>query len=80
MPFRETHHVSGRAVALAESRGCQLKDLTVEDFKSLNPKFEADVAQVFDFEASVERRDAIGGTSRRMVERQIAFLRTALQS
>lgn len=79
MPFRETHHVSGRAVALAESRGCQLKDLTVQDFKNLNSRFEEDVMQVFDFEASVERRDAIGGTSCRMVERQIAFLREAIQ-
>ncbi|KAJ2931323.1 hypothetical protein H1R20_g5650, partial [Candolleomyces eurysporus] len=79
MPFRETHHVSGRAVALAESRGCQLKDLNVQDFKTLNSRFEEDVMDVFDFEASVERRDAIGGTSRRMVERQIAFLREAIQ-
>lgn len=79
MPFRETHHISGRAVALAESRKCQLNDLTVEDFKNLNPLFEADVLGVFDFEASVERRDAIGGTSRRMVQRQVSILRELLK-
>ncbi|EAU88608.1 argininosuccinate lyase [Coprinopsis cinerea okayama7 len=79
MPFRETHHISGRAVALAESRKCSLSDLTVQDYKKLNPLFEEDVLDVFDFEASVERRDAIGGTSRRMVERQIAVLREFLQ-
>jgi len=80
MPFRETHHVSGRAVALAESRQCQLKDLSVADFKKLNPLFEDDVMDVFNFEVSVERRDAIGGTSKRMVERQIAVLREQLKN
>jgi argininosuccinate lyase len=78
VPFRETHHISGRAVALAESRKCQLNQLTMEDFKSLSPKFSDDVHAVFDFEASVERRESIGGTSRKMVERQISVLRNAL--
>lgn len=80
IPFRETHHVSGRAVALAESRKCQLNDLTLEDYKQLNDKFTEDIHAVFDFEASVERRESIGGTSKKMVERQIAVLRTALEN
>ncbi|KAF8231269.1 argininosuccinate lyase [Tricholoma matsutake] len=78
VPFRETHHISGRAVALAESRKCQLNELTVEDFKSLSQKFSDDIHAVFEFEASVERRESIGGTSRKMVERQISVLRNAL--
>lgn len=80
IPFRETHHISGRAVALAESRKCQLNELTLQDFKTLNDKFADDIHAVFDFEASVERRESIGGTSRRMVERQISVLRAALQN
>jgi argininosuccinate lyase len=59
LPFRETHHISGRAVALAEARQCQLNELSVEDYKSLNENFGPDVHQVFDFEASVERRKAV---------------------
>ena len=80
MPFRETHHISGRAVALAESRRCQLNELSFGDYKSLSDKFSEDVHAVFDFEASVERRESIGGTSLKMVERQIAVLRSALQT
>ncbi|KAI6128236.1 putative argininosuccinate lyase [Pisolithus croceorrhizus] len=79
VPFRETHHVSGRAVALAEAKRCQLNDLGVDDYKKLHPKFEDDVLQVFDFEASVERRMAIGGPSRKTLDRQISVLRAALQ-
>lgn len=79
VPFRETHHVSGRAVALAEARACQLNDLGVDDYRKLHPNFEDDVVRVFDFEASVERRMAIGGPSRKTLDRQISVLRAALQ-
>lgn len=78
VPFRETHHISGRAVALAESRKCQLNELTLQDYQNLNEKFTEDIHQVFDFEASVERRAAIGGPSRKMIQRQITSLRSAL--
>jgi argininosuccinate lyase len=78
VPFRETHHISGRAVALAESRKCALNELTLGDFQSLHGKFLADIHEVFNFEASVERRESIGGTSRKMVQRQISVLRAAL--
>ncbi|KAL0947029.1 hypothetical protein HGRIS_013172 [Hohenbuehelia grisea] len=80
IPFRETHHISGRAVALAESRRCSLNELTLADFKGLNEKFGDDILDVFDFEASVERRESIGGTSRKMIDRQVAVLRSALQN
>lgn len=79
IPFRETHHISGRAVALAEARQCQLSDLTFSDFQALSNQFGEDVFSVFDFEASVERREAIGGTSRKMVERQIMVFRDFLE-
>ncbi|KIY50967.1 argininosuccinate lyase [Fistulina hepatica ATCC 64428] len=78
IPFRETHHISGQAVALAESRRCQLDDLTLEDYKTLHESFTDDVRGVFDFEASVESRCAIGGPSRKTFKRQIAVLRASL--
>lgn len=78
MPFRETHHVSGRAVALAESLQVPISELTLEQYKKLCPLFEEDVVGVFDFEASVERRAAIGGPSLQMIERQVSVLRKEL--
>ena len=80
IPFRETHHISGRAVALAESRKCQLNELSIKEFKNLHNSFSDDVLEVFDFEASVERRSAIGGPSRQMLERQITVLREAISN
>lgn len=79
VPFRETHHVSGRAVALAEQSSCTLADLTLAQYKELHPKFDEDVfADVFDFEQSVEKRNAIGGPSREMITRQVGVLRTSI--
>ena len=46
VPFRETHHISGAAVKLAEDRDVTLFDLTVEDLKGIHPQFEDDVLQV----------------------------------
>ncbi|KAF8575800.1 argininosuccinate lyase [Ramaria rubella] len=79
-PFRETHHISGRAVALAESKKVQISDLSLRELKGLSDKFEEDIKQVFDFESSVEKRDSIGGTSQRMVDRQIRVLRESLNA
>ena len=46
LPFRETHHISGAAVKMAEDRGCSLSDLTVADLKTINPLFGDGVVQV----------------------------------
>jgi argininosuccinate lyase len=78
MPFRETHHISGSAVRLAETRGSSLSKLSLADLQGLSALFTDDVAAVFDFEASVERRDVVGGTSRRAVLEQVAKAKAAL--
>ena len=74
IPFRETHHISGLAVKMAEDRHCELTDLTLDDLRTLHPAFDTDIALVWDMEQSVERRNAIGGTSRRAVLEQVARL------
>lgn len=71
MPFRETHHISGRSVALAEQSKIQISDLTMAQWKELSPHFTDDVMDVFDFEVSVEKRQAIGGPARAMIQRQV---------
>ncbi|HXF62707.1 MAG TPA: argininosuccinate lyase [Caldilineaceae bacterium] len=80
VPFRESHHLAGAAVRLAEQRGVELAELTVDDLKTLHPAFDEDVAHVWDVEQSVEQRDVEGGTSRRAVLAQIAQLRSWLAS
>jgi argininosuccinate lyase len=78
IPFRETHHISGSCIRLSEEHGVPLSQLSLEQFQSVCPTFEADVVDVFNFETSVERRDAVGGTSRRAVVEQIESLKKVL--
>lgn len=80
VPFRETHHVAGAAVRMAEVQAVPLAELTLDDLLTLHHAFEEDVLKVWNFEQSVEQRDAAGGTSRRAVLEQIAKLRAWLNA
>ncbi|KAI9007205.1 L-Aspartase-like protein [Gaertneriomyces semiglobifer] len=75
VPFRETHHLAGYAVKMAEDKGKPLPDLTLQELKSLHSAFEEDVKKVWDYERSVEQRNALGGTSRDKVAIQIRWLK-----
>ena len=77
IPFRETHAIAGKAVRLAgdASRKVGLEELSLEAYQALCPAFEADVYQVFDPLKSVEKRNAIGGTSPQSVKNQLAGIR-----
>mmetsp|Transcript_1604 Transcript_1604/g.2627 ORF Transcript_1604/g.2627 Transcript_1604/m.2627 type:complete len:481 (+) Transcript_1604:55-1497(+) len=79
VPFRETHHISGAAVKLAEDKGVGLNRLTPDDLRTLHPLFAADVADVWLYETSVERKNSIGGTARSSVLEQIRKVRAAIE-
>ncbi|OZJ03336.1 putative argininosuccinate lyase [Bifiguratus adelaidae] len=78
VPFRETHHIAGAAVKLAEDRQCSMADLSVEDLKTLHAAFEPDVTSIWNPERSVENRTTPGGTSRQNVMTQVEKLKTWL--
>ena len=71
VPFRESHHLVGRAVKRAEDANVSLKDLDLADYEAIHPAFAQDVYGVLDFQRSVEARDAIGGTAPAAVRAQI---------
>ncbi len=71
IPFRETHSIAGQVVREAMEKKLRLEELPLEAYQALCPAFEADVYQVFDPMKSVEKRNAIGGTSFQSVKNQI---------
>lgn len=80
VPFRETHHISGECVRKAEELKLSgIDQLTVAQFQAIDERFLEDVMHVFDFEASVERRTATGGTARKAVLKQLAALKAKLE-
>ena len=66
VPFREAHHLVGQAVRLGP-----LETLELEKLREISSAFEADVAEMWDFRAAVNRRAAPGGTSVASVIEQI---------
>jgi len=71
VPFRETHHISGACVRLAEETDVRIDTLTLEQLQKIDARFEEDVMEVWDYETSVERKSSLGGTSRASVQKQI---------
>ena len=76
VPFRETHHISGRVVALAEKRNVPMDTLSHDDLQAIDSRFGADFE--FNYQKSVELRTAKGGTSKSSVQEQISVLKNML--
>jgi hypothetical protein len=63
MPFRDAHHVTGTLVAMAEARGCDLPDLSLEDMTGVEPRITEAVYDVLGVHNSVASRTSYGGTA-----------------
>jgi argininosuccinate lyase len=72
LPFRDAHHITGSLVAMAERKGCDLPDLTLDDMQSVHAGITADVFDVLGVENSVGSRISYGGTAPVRVREQIA--------
>ncbi|MFN3371250.1 MAG: argininosuccinate lyase [Sphingomonadaceae bacterium] len=63
LPFREAHHLTGRAVRTAEAAGVQLADLSAEALAAVDPRIGPGAKAVLAVEASVASRTSPGGTA-----------------
>jgi argininosuccinate lyase len=70
LPFREAHHVTGKLVALAESRGCDLKKLPLSELKAVEKRITEQVYPALDVAGSVKSRTSYGGTAPSNVKRE----------
>jgi argininosuccinate lyase len=80
IPFRQAHHMVAQAVQHAERVAFRLHELPLAFWKALHPAFNDDVIKCFDAAVSVERRNAIGGTSLSQVRNQLRQARRWLQN
>ena len=78
MPFRDAHHVTGSLVAMAESKDCDLPDLTMEDMQSVHAAITEDVFGVLGVHKSVSSRMSYGGTAPTRVREQVAAWKAKL--
>jgi argininosuccinate lyase len=80
VPFREAHHITGRAVKAAEERCCGLADLPLDVLTAIDPRIDARVFGVLTVDASVASRTSHGGTAPVKVRQAIAAARAALET
>ena len=78
IPFREAHHITGAAVKLADSRGCALDELPLEDLKAIDARIDDRVFAALSVDASVAARASYGGTAPEQVRKQVNEARKAL--
>jgi len=80
LPFREAHHVTGRVVALAESRKVALEDLPLEALQEIDGRIGPEVFDVLSVDSSVASRKSFGGTAPDNVRQQVAYWQQRLST
>jgi argininosuccinate lyase len=78
VPFRVAHEVAGACVRRCEDLGCELEQLTDEQFAEIDPRLTPAVREVLTVEGSVGSRDGRGGTAPARVAEQLVELRAAI--
>ena len=78
VPFREAHHITGRAVRLADEAGVPLWALPLDALKGVDDRITGDVFDVLSLDASVDSRTSFGGTAPSEVRARIAEAKKAL--
>jgi argininosuccinate lyase len=77
-PFRDAHEAVARVVRHAESKGCDLSELSLVELQRFSPLVAQDVYEALTLEGSVASRDHPGGTAPARVRAAAAAARAAL--
>ena len=71
VPFAQAHEAAGKCVAMCETTGRQLHQLTDEDFLSAHPSLDGGVREVLTVHGALNSRTTSGGTAPTLVAKQI---------
>lgn len=74
VPFREAHHITGRAVARAEALGIDLSEIDYAELQAIDQRIKEDVMKYLSIEHSMNARTSQGGTAEiRTLEQLLYF-------
>ncbi|XP_039161484.1 argininosuccinate lyase, chloroplastic-like isoform X1 [Eucalyptus grandis] len=73
VPFRTSHDIVGRSVAFCVSQNCQLKDLSLDELRSISPVFDKDVYEYLGVENAVKNFCSYGSTGLECVASQVDY-------
>ena len=80
IPFAHAHEAAGKCVALCETSGRQLHQLTDTELAHIHPSLLPDVRDVLTVHGALASRTTIGGTSPTSFAAQIKQLKTTVQA
>jgi len=75
LPFRDAYHITGNVVNLAEEKGVDISELSLEALQSVDSRIGSGVVPLLDNRASMNARLSEGGTATVRTEEQIASLK-----
>lgn len=78
LPFRRAHEIVGHLVLLCDQRGCDLEDLTLDDFKVESDLFESDIVNCLSLRDIANARLTEGGTGHDAVAAQLSKVKEIL--
>ncbi len=78
LPFREAHEVVAQAVRQAETRRCDLSEMSLDDLRQFSSLIGPEVFEALTLEGSMKSRSHIGGTAPARVKAAITKARKAL--
>ena len=75
IPFAQAHEAAGKCVALCESSGRQLHELSDGEYAQIHPSLDGGVRAVLTVQGALDARVTHGGTAPVQVRKQIADAR-----
>ena len=63
LPFRDAYHITGNVVNLAEEKGVDISELSLEELQSIDERIGEGVVVLLDNRASMNARQSEGGTA-----------------
>ena len=79
VPFREAYNLVGKVVKTSLAAGKLLKDLTLEEWQTLHPQFEADIYEAIAPKQVVAARNSYGGTGFAQIRQAIERAKQQLE-
>lgn len=80
VPFREAYNLVGKVVKTSLAQSKLLKDLTLDEWKSLHPAFEADIYEAIAPARVVAARNSLGGTGFQQVYQALQTAKIRISS
>jgi argininosuccinate lyase len=79
LPFRDAYHITGNVVNLAEEKGVDISELTLEELQGIDARIGEGVIALLDIRASMNARQSEGGTATERTLEQVEYMKEWIQ-